>query len=108
MECSNKFLKILIQHLKTIIDNLENGNSNLSQEELEEVIKMASNFSNRELRMSREQAARYLNMNIKTFDNHVKQGKLPKGTKELGLKEKTWVKKDLDDCIKNSQQRLNN
>lgn len=99
MECSNKVIKVLIKELKNIIEALEDGNSNLSDDELQTVLDTISNLSNKEQRMSRTQAAQYLNINIKTFDNRVKEGRLPCGKKELGLKEKTWIKKELDKFI---------
>lgn len=53
MECSHTLLKTLTKELKDVVNRLENGNSNLSEDELEVVIKTISNFSNREQRMSR-------------------------------------------------------
>ena len=35
-----------------------------------------------------------------TFDNYVKDGKLPRGEHHIGFKELSWSKKDLDKYIK--------
>ena len=49
-------------------------------------------------------ACRYLNMSRATFDNYVRTGKLPKGKHEIGFKELSYSKKDLDEFIKKYKQ----
>jgi predicted DNA-binding transcriptional regulator AlpA len=49
--------------------------------------------------MSKYQAYTYLNMSRATFDNLVREGKLPKGVKVAGFKELFWYKKDLDKAL---------
>ena len=49
--------------------------------------------------MSKYQAYTYLNMSRATFDNLVREGKLPKGVKVAGFKELFWYKKDLDKAV---------
>lgn len=38
-----------------------------------------------------------------TFDNYVREGKLPKGKHEIGFKELSWSKKDLDEFVRKSR-----
>lgn len=35
-----------------------------------------------------------------TFDNYVREGKLPRGKHEIGFKELSWSKKELDEFVK--------
>ena len=36
-------------------------------------------------------------------DNYVREGKLPKGKHEIGFKELSWSKKDLDEFVRKSR-----
>lgn len=42
-------------------------------------------------------------MSRATFDNYVREGKLPKGKHEIGFKELSWCKKDLDEFVRKSR-----
>lgn len=79
-----------------IIDNIDTGNSNLTEEETIKVIETLKSFTDRELRLSKYQACQYLNISRASFDNYVRSGKLPQGLKQAGFKEKFWTKKTLD------------
>ena len=46
--------------------------------------------------MGKEAACYYLGLSRSAFDTYVREGKIPKGKKHRGLKEKTWKKTDLD------------
>lgn len=56
-------------------------------------------LTDKEKRLSKYQACQYLNVSRATFDNYVREGKLPKGKKEAGFKELFYTKKDLDTFI---------
>lgn len=43
-------------------------------------------------------------MSRATFDNYIREGKLPKGTKEVEFKELSWSRKELDDFITNNRK----
>lgn len=47
-------------------------------------------------KLSKYQACKYLNVSRATFDNYVRDKKIPKGRKQQGFKELFWYKKDLD------------
>ena len=97
-------LKIIRSLLLQIIDNIDAGNSNLSEDEAIQTIKYLKELTDKEKRLSKYQACQYLNVSRATFDNYVKDGKLPKGKKQLGFKELSWAKKVLDEFIKNNKQ----
>lgn len=41
-----------------------------------------------------------LNTTLSYFDNYVREGKLPRGKHEIGSKELSWSKKELDEFVK--------
>lgn len=94
-------LKLIRQLLIDIINKIDAGNSNLTEEEAIEVIDYIKKLSNPVEDFSKQAAASYLGMSRATFDNKVRSGELPKGKHKLGFKELRWYKKDLDDYIKN-------
>ena len=49
-----------------------------------------------------------MNVSRATFDNYVREGKLPRGKHEIGFKELSWSKKELDEFVKKCRinQRL--
>lgn len=96
-------LNILSEALKQIIDNIESGNSKLSEEEQQKVLKSLRFFTDSKAKLSKYQACSYLNISRSTFDNYVKDGKLPQGQKQQGFKELFWVKEDLDNYIKSNK-----
>lgn len=97
-------LGILKQQLKKALDDIDAGNSNLTEEqELKLVETFSTIFSNNNM-FSKYQAAQYLNVSRATFDNYIKQGKLPKGQKQPGFKKLRWSQQVLDEYIKKFKQ----
>lgn len=94
-----KLLQIIKGELQKIIDNIDSGNSNLSEEEMMEVLDTLRAYTKKDVVFSKYQAAEYLHVSRATFDNLVKDGKLPKGIKQQGFKELSWLKRDLDEYI---------
>ena len=94
-------LNVIKELLLKIVDDIDTGNSNLSDEESLEVIKSLRKYTRKDTPLSKYQAYTYLNMSRATFDNMVREGKLPKGKKVAGFKELIWYKRDLNKYIKN-------
>lgn len=92
-------LKIIRNLLLQILENIDNGNSNISEKESLEIIKLLKSYTDRTQKLSKYQSYQYLNISRASFDNLVKDGKLPKGKKEAGFKELFWEKKELDKYI---------
>lgn len=86
-------LSIVRNLLKDIIDNIDSGNSNITEEEQRNIIEVLSNIQ--ENRISKYQACQYLNISRAKFDNLVKEGKLPEGRHQAGFKEKYWKKSEI-------------
>lgn len=103
-------IKIIRNLLVNIIDRIDAGNTNITEEEGLEVINYLNKFNNKDEGISKYSACQYLNISRATFDNLVKEGKLPEGKHIQGFKEKRWYRKDLDDYvrrIKNDYQKEN-
>lgn len=68
-------LKIIREILLKIVNDIDTGNSNLSPEECEEVIEYLSGITNKNEKLSKYQACKYLKVSRATFDNYVKIAK---------------------------------
>lgn len=93
-------LKIIRNLLVKIVESIDSGNSNLTENEAIELTKILQSYTDKTIKMSKYQACQYLNMSRATFDNYVREGKLPRGKKEAGFKELFYQQKDLDEAIK--------
>lgn len=89
-------IEILRKVLQNIIDNIDCGNSNVSDETCDELLTIINKATNTQTKLSKYQACKYLNISRATFDNYVRAGKVPKGEKEQGFKELFWTKESLD------------
>lgn len=90
-------LNILKRHLYKIIDDIDSGNSSITEKEALQICATLKELTHKDERMSKYKAYTYLNISRATFDNYVAQGLLPKGKKEAGYKELSWYKRDLDE-----------
>ena len=91
--------------LLKIVDDIESRNSNLTEGEAVEIVDSLKRFTDKEKRLSKYAACEYLNVSRATFDNYVREGKLPRGKHEVGFKELSWDKKTLDECIKKMRRK---
>lgn len=96
-------LKVIRNLLLKIVNNIDAGNSNITENEAIESAKVLQSYTDKTVKMSKYQAYQYLNVSRATFDNYVREGRLPRGKKEAGFKELFWAQKDLDEFIKKSR-----
>lgn len=89
-------LNIIRTVLQKFIDDIDTGNTNVTQEEQSKILSLLCNIVDKDQRMSKIQSADYLGVSRATFDNLVKDGFIPKGRKQDGFKELSWSKIDLD------------
>ena len=99
-------LKVIRNLLENIIQDIDAGNSNIDENDAIEIVKALSEYTRKDKGISKYSACEYLNVSRATFDRYVAEGKLPKGKHEIGFKEKFWLKKDLDECIKRMSNKL--
>lgn len=86
-------LSVVRNLLEKILNDIDAGNSNITEDEGRQIIDMLSSIS--EPRLSKYQAMQYLNVSRATFDNLVREGKLPEGSRQAGFKEKFWRKSEI-------------
>lgn len=95
----NRRLRIIKELLEEIVQNIDAGNSNSSEEQLECIIKDLTKLNRGIKRISKREACeRILHCSLSTFDNYLKLGLIPPGTKEYGFKELSWSEKDFDEA----------
>lgn len=90
-------MKALLRNiLQGFIDDLDADNTYLTEEDTLKIVDTLKEYTRKDVPMSKYQAYTYLNISRATFDNLVREGKLPEGKHTAGFKEKSWLKKDLD------------
>lgn len=86
-------LNIIRNLLNKIVEDIDAGNSNITEEEGKQIIELVTTVS--DTKISKYQACQYLNVSRATFDNLVRDGKLPGGRRQIGFKEKFWRKTEI-------------
>lgn len=94
-------LQVIKKLLLKIVDDIDAGNSELSEKEIFEVVDALKRYNFREKYVSKYQAYTYLNISRAKFDNLVREGRLPRGKKIEGFKELQWSLKEIKDFNKN-------
>ena len=93
-------LKVIKSLLERIINDIDCGNSNITEDEAMDIIKIIKSYTDKTQRLSKYQACQKLNVSRATFDNLVREGIIPRGEKVVGFKELFWEEKTLDEVIK--------
>lgn len=93
-------LGIIKTLLQKILNDIDAGNSNITEDEAMEIVKVIKSYTDKTQKLSKYQACQKLNVSRATFDNLVREGVIPRGQKVIGFKELFWVEKDLDEIIK--------
>lgn len=96
-------LNVIRNLLVKVINDIDAGNSNITENEAIEITKILQSYVDKTVKMSKYQACQDLNVSRATFDNYVREGKLPRGKKEAGFKELFWTQKDLDEFRKRNR-----
>lgn len=91
-------IQLIKTALKQFIDDIDSGNSYISEDQQQELLSLLLQFNQKEL--SKVEAAEYIGVSRATFDNYIKKGLIPKGHKRPGFKELSWNKNVLDDYLK--------
>jgi len=93
-------LQTIKKLLLSIVDDIDAGNSDADEKELLQIAKTLKAMTRKDIPMSKYQAYTYLNISRATFDNLVREGKIPRGKKIPGFKELVFYKKDLNKLLK--------
>lgn len=92
-------LTLIKSILQNIINDIDSGNSNASEEELNEIVDTLNRITRKDVTMTKYAACKYLGgMSRATFDRKVSEGLIPKGKHEQGGTLR-WNKKDLDNYL---------
>ncbi len=97
-------LNIIKELLLKIIKDIDSGNSSITESEAIEIIEVIKKLTDKTKRLSKYQACQKLNVSRATFDNMVREGKIPRGQKVVGFKELFWTEKDIEEVIKNKRK----
>ena len=98
-------LQIIKGILLKIVNNIDAGNSNMTIQDQMKVIQALREYTDKEVRLSKYQACKYIGLSRASFDNYVRFGSLPKGIKQQGFKELFWTKKSLDKFLKEREKK---
>ena len=93
-------LRVIKSLLERIINDIDCGNSNITEDEAMDIIKIIKSYTDKTQRLSKYQACQKLNVSRATFDNIVREGIIPRGEKVIGFKELFWEEKTLDEVVK--------
>jgi len=91
-----KKLDLLKITLLNVVDAIDASNTNLDEDQCEEIIDLVNKLTLPRNKFSKYQSYKYLGLSRATFDRYVKDGIIPKSRKEPGFTEKFWYKEDLD------------
>lgn len=93
----NKFTKTIRNLLASKIEDMDAGNSNIDEESAIAILKVIDDSTNINKRVSKYKACQLLHISRATFDNYVREGKLPRGEHTIGFKELSWSMKSIND-----------
>lgn len=90
-----------------ILNDIDTGNSNINEEDETKIINLLKEYTDKERYLSKYAACQYLRISRATFDNYVREGKLPRGEHRIGFKELGWKVKDLDSYVNTFKYKYN-
>lgn len=96
---SNK-ISLIKKGLLNLINNIDAGNTNLTEEESDELINILNTFNKGNTTVSKAYACeRILHITNNQFKYLLAKGVIPSGRKEYGFKELRWKREDFNDAI---------
>ncbi len=100
-------LNIISDLLGQFKSQIDSGSCNMSADQQLELLRYLGTISDHNDIMSKQECCDYLGISRATFDNHVKNGFIPKGFTKGG-QQKFWNKSDIDAYLINNcnQQKL--
>jgi len=88
-------LQIIRKLLLGIVDDIDSGNSNASEEEQVKIIRALQRYTRKDNQWTKYQAYTFLNISRATFDRYVRDGKIPVGRSKPGSKELYWSEREI-------------
>lgn len=93
----NKFTKLIRDLIADRLEQIDAGNSKIDEESAIAILKAVMDSTDMTKRVSKYKACQMLHISRATFDNYVREGKLPKGEHTIGFKELSWSIKSIND-----------
>ena len=87
-------LEIIKSALRQILNDMDSGNSSISESEQQELLNLFEKINKQEL--NKTETAEYLGVSTSTVNNYVNRGWIPEGIKKVGSSQKVWLKSDLN------------
>lgn len=84
------FKRMIAKYLREIADRIDAGTCELSEDEAMGIVGAVAHRV-----LSKDQACELLNLRRSRFDDLVREGRIPKGRKRKGFKEKVWYEDEL-------------
>lgn len=98
-------LKVLRDLLASIVDKIDSGNCNMSDEQLEKAIEALRPYALYNPYTTSYKACTYLGVCPKTFRTLIEKGEIPEGIKEAGDSSLKWLKTDIENYSKKSGKK---
>lgn len=96
---ASALLKKIIRILRETATKLEEGNSELSESEMLDIMNVLCHQA-----LSKADACKYLNIQRSRFGELIRLGQLPRGRKRVGFNELVWYRDELDEYVKRLKQ----
>ena len=87
-------LEVIKSALRQLLNDMDSGNSKISEQEQKELLDLYEKINKQEL--NKTEAAEYLGVSTSTINNYVNRGWIPEGIKKQGSSQKVWLKSDLN------------
>lgn len=84
----------LVKYLRELANNIEADNSNITEEQASDILGSIAHIE-----LKKAEAARFLNLSVRTFDRRVHDGIIPPGRHNINHKELVWYKDELVGCL---------
>lgn len=106
---NSRLIGVLRDELQRVIDNIDAGNSRMSEEDALSTIQALQKFSHKDEWKTKYEASKFLKVSRATFDNLVANGILPRGEKRhAGDSNLFWKTTDLMSYMRNRGKKVTN
>lgn len=85
--------------LVELVDRIDRGECATTEEQERRFLALCQIVADKDRRVSKYDACRYLGVSRAKFDRMVADGRIPKGKKTTGWKELSWSLKELDERV---------
>lgn len=88
-------INVIRELLVKIVNDIDTGNTNIEWEDQDKIVELLTQIGDKNKKLSKYQACKYLGVSRATFDNYVRDGLIPPGRHQQGFKEIFFYESDL-------------